>query len=48
MPFFPHRPMCNIFCICIDFFFQTSKHGYIVVADAILGVTLLLLDILWK
>ena len=33
MPFFPHHPMCNIFCICIDFFFQTSKHDLRMLAD---------------
>ena len=25
MPSFPHRPMCNILCICIDFFFNSQK-----------------------
>jgi hypothetical protein len=27
-PFFPHRPMCNIFCICIDFFSDVKTWLY--------------------
>ena len=34
--FFPHHPMCNIFCICIDFFFSDVKVLWVEV-DAIFG-----------